>query len=124
MKKIILVLIASVFVLQLSGIAFCDEMKTEKKGPDFSQKWSDRKIDKLVKELKLTPEQRAKISELIKDTSEDITEITQKMTDKVKALQEKFEKKLKGIMTDEQAQKYEKAKAAKKAKKAPKAEAK
>jgi len=124
MKKLILVLISCAFIFQLSGVAYCADQKTEKKGSEFAQKWSDKKIDKLVKELKLSPEQREKISSLIKDTSEDITEITQKMSDKLKALQEKFEKKFKAVLSEEQAKMYDKAKEKKKAKKmkeAPKA---
>jgi Spy/CpxP family protein refolding chaperone len=83
------------------------DMKQDKKD-QWEQKKKGNRIDKMAEELNLTPEQKDKISAIMKDSDEQIKAQMQKARDNVKAIWDDSNQKIKGTLTPEQVQKFDK----------------
>ncbi len=111
MKKLATAVIASLFAMQICAVALADDKAAcEKCDQTKAEKMHAKRLDKLTKELSLTPDQKEKVSVILKESGEKNKAEMQKMKDSMKAMKEETDQKITAVLTPEQAQKYEKMK--------------
>ena len=112
MKKLWALAIVGVFMLG-SGLALAQEMKGECPGPPekkMEQKREDRqteRLNRLAKDLNLTAEQKDKIGAIFKENETKAKAAMDKTREEMKTLRDAGEKKIKAVLTPEQAKKFE-----------------
>ncbi len=107
MKKLLGVVLVSVFMLG-AGLALAREMQRQCQRPcapdgKMEQKqgdWQAKRLDRMAKELNLTAEQKNKVSAIMDKTQEEM-----------KAVRDAREKKVKAVLTPDQAKKFDEMKA-------------
>ena len=121
MKRTTAMIFGCLLAMQVYGTVYatdgkeckqCDDKKMEKS----MEKMQAKHLDKLAKELNLTPEQKDKISVIMKENGEKRKAEMQKMRENAKVEREAIDAKIKEVLTPEQAQKYDKMQADRKAK--------
>jgi Spy/CpxP family protein refolding chaperone len=105
MKKAVALAFAALLAVQMSGLALAGE----KKDP---ARWQEKRVEKMVKDLDLTAEQKDKIAAVMKESDE----ARKAEMEKMKALRQDEEQKIKAVLTPEQAQKYDARQAKRKTK--------
>jgi periplasmic protein CpxP/Spy len=109
MKKIVLMTFAAMLALQFSGLAFANEKMMPGKGPE-------KRLERLTKELNLTADQKGKVEAILKEHADKSKAEMQKMQEGMKADREAMDQGIKGVLTPEQAAKFDKMQADKKMK--------
>ena len=116
MKRAISMLLAFVFAASVCSIAIADEGWGEK-GKGMSMEQMHKKhLDKMTKDLNLTPEQQTKMADIMKAKGEKMQAEKKKMEDAMKVIKDDYNNKVKSVLTPEQATKYDAMMAEKKAK--------
>jgi Spy/CpxP family protein refolding chaperone len=121
MKKTAAMLLGCIIALQVCGFVYASDDKECKKCEkkcmgQNTEKMQAKHLDKLTKELNLTPEQKDKISAIMKESGEKKKAEMQKMRENAKAEMEAKDKSIDAVLTPEQAQKFENMQAERKAK--------
>ena len=116
MKRAISMLLAFVFAASVCSIAIADEGWGEKdKGMSMEQR-NKKHLDKMTKDLNLTPDQQTKVADIMKTTGEKMQAEKKKMEESMKAMKDDKVKQIKAVLTPDQATKYDAMMAENKAK--------
>lgn len=115
MKRIVSMLIGCVLAMQVCGLVYAADDKEckpcdKKDMQQGVEKMQQKHLDKMAKELNLTPDQKQKISAIMKENGEKRKTEMDKKREEAKAEMEATDKKITDILTPEQAQKFEKMK--------------
>jgi len=116
-KKTIIMVLGCVFAMQVYGFV-CASDNTDSAGKNLGQsieKMHQKHIDKMAKDLSLTPEQKDKIAVILKEAREKKKAEMNQMHTNRQAEMDAVDKKITEVLTPEQAQKYEKMRADRKA---------
>lgn len=121
MKRMIAVMLACIFTVQVYGVCFAmddkgEGMQGKKKMEQTMEKRQAKHVEKMTKELNLTPEQKTKLEAILKENGDNMKAEMEKMKETHKTMQEAKDQKIKEILTPEQAQKFDKMKEENKAK--------
>jgi hypothetical protein len=115
MKKIIPMLLAGAMVMSVCGAMFADDMDYHKSAKDSNTTMDQKmakmqadKLDKLTKELALTPDQKSKVSDILRATGDQKKAIVTKMEADVKDLRDSEDTQIKATLTADQQVKYDK----------------
>ena len=110
MKKVTAMLVASLFAMQICGVALASDDKgsCEKWAQKKSEKMMEKHLNKMSKSLNLTPEQKEKVSAIMKERAEKHKAEIQKAQDSMKAVRDESDQKIREVLTPEQAQKFDK----------------
>ncbi len=115
MRKAILILLTLSFVISVSPSVYSQpkkdrehEISEECKGTmrEKARKYYEKRIEKLTAVLSLSPEQKAKISGILKDGWEKLRTEREKMREKVKGMREQTDALIEKELTSEQAAKF------------------
>jgi Spy/CpxP family protein refolding chaperone len=108
LRRIIYIVVVIAFVAS-SSFVYAGSQK-ECKSESWMQKKGaaiQAKLDRLVKELQLTEEQKQKVKEILTDTKEQTKKLLQEAKEKAKVLQTKSNDKIKALLTPEQKTKFD-----------------
>lgn len=108
MKKFVAVLVALLFVTS-AGLALAEGMKCECK-MDKTGKGQDKRVERLAKELKLTEDQKAKVTAILKEDEPQMKALQDKMMADQKAIRDASDQKIKAVLTPDQAKQYDQIK--------------
>ena len=119
MKRAAVMMCAGIFAVQACGVVFAMDGKAQEgSGTHGNQSMGiaigdlqEKRVEGMAKELKLTPEQKAKIAAILKDNGEKVKVELQKIRDTTKAMWLEADKQIIGVLNAEQAKKFEKMKA-------------
>ena len=100
MKKSVSVICAGLFIVSLCGLMSASDMEYRASG-------QEKKLERLTKDLNLTQEQNEKVSVILKESSGKIAAERQRVYDTDKTIKTDTDKKVKEVLTPEQAKKYE-----------------
>lgn len=123
MKHLVTMTLAAVIALQTWGVAFGMEGKQcATCGNGSAGLMSDKRADRLAKELNLSPEQKEKVAAILKESGERRKAEMRKNRESMNTARDEADRKISMTLTPEQAQKFEKLRAEQKAKTARKME--
>jgi Spy/CpxP family protein refolding chaperone len=118
MKKLMTVLFGCMLAMQVYGFVYameggecCKGGSCMKDNGQSMEKMHEKHLNKMTKDLNLTPEQKDKISAIMKEKGEKRKAEMEKMHENSKTEMEATDKSIKEVLTPEQAQKYDKMKA-------------
>ena len=100
MKKAVSVLCAGLLLVSVCGLVFAKDGKDKAKP-------RETRLEKLTKELGLTPEQKGKVSVILDETQAKVKEASAKSVDARKAIFDNESTKITPLLTPEQSKKYE-----------------
>ena len=100
---------AAVLALQVSLPVFAE-------GKGDPAKKQEQRLEKMTKDLNLTPDQKEKVGAILKEQGEKNKADMQKCQDTMKANRDSLDQNIKSVLTPEQVTKFEKMQADRKAK--------
>ena len=115
MKKLIPMLLAGAMVMSVSAAMFADDMDYSKSNKESNMtmdqkmaKMQATRLDKLTKDLALTPDQKSKVSDIMRATGDQKKAIITKMEADEKDLRDSEDTQIKAVLTADQQVKYDK----------------
>jgi len=102
--------------MQVYGLSFAMDDKMECKSDKKMMEEQAKHLEKMTKDLNLTPDQKSKVEVILKEKGDKMKAEMQKMQDDKKAIKDEADQKIKDILTPEQLQKFDKIQAEHKAK--------
>lgn len=118
MKRILMFVVAGMLTIQTQGLVFAMDdvdMGGKKDIGQSMEKMQEKHLDKMTKDLDLTPEQREKVSAIMKENNEARKAEMQKRMEAAKA-RESTDAKIKAVLTPDQIQKFDAMRAERKEK--------
>lgn len=127
MKKALIMAFALVFASQTgvlfagdkgdkAGCKMCAKDGVECSPRHHKAKWQEKRLERMTKQLGLTPEQKEKISAIFKENDDKIAAEAQKTKETVKTIMQDTDKQVTAALTPGQAKKYVEMKEERKAK--------
>ncbi len=123
MKKLLAVVIVGIFMLG-AGVVFAKEMQGEGPGPrerkmerkDYrmekgKEDWQAKRIERMDRNLNLTAEQKDKVAAIFKENDAKTKAAMDKAKKEMDAIRDAGHKKVKTVLTPEQAKKFDEMKA-------------
>jgi hypothetical protein len=115
MKKLLPMLLAGAMAVSVCGAMFADDMDYNKSNKDSNTtmdqkmaKMQAKKLDKLTKDLALTPDQKSKVSDIMRSTGDQKKALITKMESDEKNLRDSEDAQIKAVLTADQQVKYDK----------------